>query len=212
MLPQLEMHGMITFPYGSLGKVLGQALSQQLDGLTPLGWIVTETAASISSATGEKLTSVSGDKLFPSEALTYCKLTNSLAFEGVTVTCTFTPGSCSLNGFRLTETGNSWGRAATKQPLDKVLKLYEKYNETHYEKIPLVLSDNYLGYFLTPNEWNYNLMPLKFSNTLVYNLSISNPIKFFHQNHRPLHFLNFTQIQEDQADDSETNDQANLLS
>merc|ERR1711871_1899054 len=70
----------------------------------------------------------------------------------ICVTCSFTPGSCSLTAYRLTPGGFEWGRAnkdSTPNP--------PGYSASHYEKVQLLLSDRFIGSFMVPEEgsWNY---------------------------------------------------------
>lgn len=54
----------------------------------------------------------------------------------VAVTCSFTPGSCSLTAYKLTPAGYEWGRQnrdSSANPKD--------YSPTFYEKVQLLLSD-----------------------------------------------------------------------
>lgn len=78
----------------------------------------------------------------------------------VLVTASFTPGSCSLTAYKLTPGGYEWGRAnkdITANP--------QGYSPNHYEKVQLLLSDRFMGYYMTPDagSWNYNFMGVKHS-------------------------------------------------
>lgn len=39
--------------------------------------------------------------------------------------------------------------------------------------------------------WNYNFMGVKFASTMKYGLKLENPKEFYHEQHRPVHFLNW---------------------
>ena len=54
----------------------------------------------------------------------------------VVVTCSFTPGSCSLTAYRLTPTGYEWGRQNKDTSTNPV-----GYLPSHYEKVQMLLSD-----------------------------------------------------------------------
>ena len=56
----------------------------------------------------------------------------------VAVTCSFTPGSCSLTAYKLTPGGYEWGRQARETGQDPA-----GYKPTHYEKVQMLLSDRY---------------------------------------------------------------------
>ena len=56
----------------------------------------------------------------------------------VVVTCSFTPGSCSLTAYRLTPTGYEWGRQNKDTSTNPV-----GYLPSHYEKVQMLLSDRW---------------------------------------------------------------------
>jgi pre-mRNA-processing factor 8 len=116
----------------------------------------------------------------------------------IVVTCSFTPGSVSLTAYKLTPGGYEWGREnkdASGQPAG--------YSPNHYEKVQMLLSDRFMGYFMTPEigSWNYNFMGVKASPRMEYNLKLDNPKPFYDPLHRPTHFLEFS----GQADDKGLN-------
>jgi pre-mRNA-processing factor 8 len=55
----------------------------------------------------------------------------------ITLTCSFTPGSCSLTAYRLTPPGYEWGRA--QKDLEQANP--RDYSPTFFEKVQLLLSD-----------------------------------------------------------------------
>lgn len=63
------------------------------------------------------------------------------------ITCAFTPGSCSLTAYKLSAAGYEWGRANRDKPLS-----WEGYSPNHYEKVQMLLSDRFYGFFMTPAE------------------------------------------------------------
>lgn len=66
-------------------------------------------------------------------------LENHRSWDGercVVVTCSFTPGSCSLTAYKLTPGGYEWGRQAKELGQDPA-----GYKPTHYEKVQMLLSD-----------------------------------------------------------------------
>ena len=101
------------------------------------------------------------------------------------VTCAFTPGSCSLTAYKLTQSGYEWGKQAKPGG--------EGYAPTHYEKVQILLSDRFLGFFMTPSDdvWNYNFMGVQHSPSMNYELKLATPLGFYDERHRPYHFLNF---------------------
>jgi pre-mRNA-processing factor 8 len=54
----------------------------------------------------------------------------------VVVTCSFTPGSCSLTAYKLTPGGYEWGRTNRDTSTNPA-----GYLPTHYEKVQMLLSD-----------------------------------------------------------------------
>ena len=100
------------------------------------------------------------------------------------ITCAFTPGSCSLTAYKLTPAGYEWGKQA---------KSGEGAAPTHAERVQILLSDRFLGFFMVPSDdvWNYNFMGMKHSVNMKYGLKLDNPKEFYHESHRPGHFLKF---------------------
>ena len=54
----------------------------------------------------------------------------------VVITCSFTPGSCSLTSYKLTPAGYEWGRQNKDTSTNP-----QGYLPTHYEKVQMLLSD-----------------------------------------------------------------------
>jgi pre-mRNA-processing factor 8 len=111
----------------------------------------------------------------------------------VVVTCSFTPGSCSLTAYKLTPSGYEWGRQNKDSGANP-----HGYLPTHYEKVQMLLSDRFLGFYMTPDggSWNYNFMGVKHSASMKYGLKLANPREFYHEIHRPTHFLEFSAIED----------------
>lgn len=67
----------------------------------------------------------------------------------------FTPGSCSLTAYKLTPAGYEWGRSNKDTGNNP-----KGYLPSHYEKVQMLLSDRFLGFFMVPatGPWNYNFM------------------------------------------------------
>ena len=73
------------------------------------------------------------------------------------------------------------------------------YLPSHYEKVQMLLSDRFLGFFMVPEGegvWNYNFMGAKHRPDMKYSLTIETPKEFYHEVHRPNHFLNFSSLEE----------------
>lgn len=174
MPPQVGTHQKVTLPVQTPDHEL-------LDDLEPLGWIHTQP---------NEL-----PQLAPNDIICTSKLLENnskiSADSAIDLTVSFTPGSCSLSAFKLTTAGYEWGQ--NNKDLDAVSSVPPGYATTHYEKIQLLLSDQFLGFFLIPDvgSWNYNFMGVKHSPKITYGLRLENPKEFYHEKHRPMHFLNF---------------------
>lgn len=71
------------------------------------------------------------------------------------VLVSFTPGSCTLTAYKLTPSGYEWGRQNTDKGNNP-----KGYLPSHYERVQMLLSDRFLGFFMVPGQgsWNYNFM------------------------------------------------------
>lgn len=150
----------------------------------PLGWIHTQP---------NELPNLS-----PSDLAMHAKImTESKTWDGeksIVLTCSFTPGSCSLTAYKLTPTGFDWG----KKNVDTAVNA-AGFLPSFFEKVQMLLSDRFLGFFMVPEGdgvWNYNFMGAKHRTDMKYLLSIDNPKEFYHEVHRPSHFLNFSALEE----------------
>jgi len=111
--------------------------------------------------------------------------------KAIIITCSFTPGSCSLTAYRTTPPGFEWGKANREQ-----MSNYQGFAPVFYEKVQMLLSDFFLGFFMVPDigSWNYNFMGVKHSPNMKYGIKLDNPKEFYHEMHRPAHFLNFSTV------------------
>jgi pre-mRNA-processing factor 8 len=66
----------------------------------------------------------------------------------------------------------------------------------------MLLSDRFHGYFMVPEDdvWNYNFMGVKHNAGIGYKLKMGVPLEYYHELHRPSHFLTFTHM--DEAEDA----------
>ena len=94
------------------------------------------------------------------------------------ITCSFTPGSVSLAAYKLTPAGYEWGRQNRDTGANP-----QGYLPTHYERVQMLLSDHFLGFYTTPEDdvWNYNFMGVRHSANMKYELKLANPKEFYHQ-------------------------------
>jgi pre-mRNA-processing factor 8 len=113
--------------------------------------------------------------------------------KAIVMTCAFTPGSCSMSAYKITEQGFEWGKN------NKDLSPNPPgFLPSHYERVQMLLSDKFLGFFMVPEDisWNYNFMGSAHSANMRYKLKIDTPKEFYDEIHRPNHFLNFAEMEE----------------
>ena len=152
---------------------------EYLRDLEPLGWIHTQPNET--------------PHLPPQDCAKHAQiLEKNSSWDGekaIVVTCSFTPGSCSLTAYKLTPKGYEWGR----QQKDQNVGNPQGYQPSHYEKVQMLLSDRFYGYYMVPDgqPWNYNFMGVKHSASMKYALKLANPKEYYHESHRPTHFLDF---------------------
>ena len=163
-----------------------------LKDLEPLGWIHTQPNET--------------PQLPPVDVVTHARiLETNRSWDGercIILACAFTPGSCSLTAYKLTPSGYEWGRQ-NKDVTNPV-----GYSPTHYEKVQFLLSDRYLGWFMVPEvgSWNFNFMGVKHSASMQYGLKLDNPKEFYHEAHRPTHFLEFSALEDVDANEADLQD------
>ncbi|CAG9461905.1 unnamed protein product [Pedinophyceae sp. YPF-701] len=151
--------------------------------LEPLGWLHTQPNET--------------PQMPPQDVVAHAKLLEAhRSWDGercVDITCSFTPGSCSLTAYKLTPQGYEWGRAAKDGG-----ETHQGYAPGHYEKVQLLLSDRFMGFYMVPETgcWNYNFMGTKWQSKMRYGLKLSNPREFYHEVHRPTHFVDFASLEE----------------
>ena len=120
----------------------------------------------------------------------------------IVLTCSFTPGSASLTAYQLTAAGYDWGLKA-KDPLHNP----SGYSAAFAHRVPLLLSDRFLGFYLVPDglEWNFNFSGARWSANMQYELKLAVPKEFYHPLHRAGHFLKFVggAEEEDEGNDRE---------
>ncbi|CAH8446829.1 unnamed protein product [Schistosoma haematobium] len=175
MPPQWGTHQTVHLPNG-----LPQ--DEYLKEMEPLGWIHTQP---------NEL-----PQLSPQDITTHAKIFSDQDGEKtIVITCSFTPGSVSLCAHKLTPGGYEWGRQNTDKGNNP-----KGYMPSHYERVQMLLSDRFLGFFMVPPQtsWNYNFMGVRHDPNMKYELQPLKPKKFYHRIHRPSHFLNFTSIEENE--------------
>ena len=97
-------------------------------------------------------------QLSPQDVTLHSKIISQNSWDGersIIITCSFTPGSVSLTSYRLTPSGFEWGKNNSDKGNNP-----KGYLPSHYEKVQMLLSDRFLGFFMVPSNgvWNYNFM------------------------------------------------------
>ncbi|XP_026684160.1 pre-mRNA-processing-splicing factor 8, partial [Diaphorina citri] len=176
MPPQWGTHQTVHLPASLPGH-------PYLKEMEPLGWIHTQP---------NEL-----PQLSPQDVTSHAKImADNASWDGektVVITCSFTPGSCSLTAYKLTPSGFEWGRQNTDKGNNP-----KGYLPSHYERVQMLLSDRFLGFFMVPaqSSWNYNFMGVRHDPNMKYDLQLANPKEFYHEIHRPAHFLNFSSLED----------------
>ncbi|KAF7814382.1 pre-mRNA-processing-splicing factor 8A [Senna tora] len=154
-----------------------------LNDLEPLGWMHTQP---------NEL-----PQLSPQDLTSHAKvLENNKQWDGekcIILTCSFTPGSCSLTAYKLTPSGYEWGRINKDTGSNP-----HGYLPTHYEKVQMLLSDRFYGFYMVPDNgpWNYNFMGVRHASGMKYGVKLGTPREYYHEDHRPTHFLEFSNMEE----------------
>jgi pre-mRNA-processing factor 8 len=177
IVPQVGSHQGVTLPHFLPDH-------EYLEDLEPLGWLHTQPNET--------------PQLPPNDVILHSRIVSDNKSwdieKTIIITCSFTPGSCSLTAYKLTSVGVSWGAG------NKEGETGQGYSPTHYEKVQMLLSDRFLGFFMVPQDdrWNYNFMGVSHSTGMKYKLKLANPKDFYAEIHRPSHFLNFTSMETDE--------------
>lgn len=60
------------------------------------------------------------------------------------------------------------------------------YVSENYERVQIILSDKFLGFFMNPSGgiWNYNFNGINFNENMKFGLVIDTPKDFYHEMHR----------------------------
>ncbi|TNN38636.1 Pre-mRNA-processing-splicing factor 8 [Liparis tanakae] len=165
MVPQWGTHQTVHLPNQLPGH-------EYLKEMEPLGWIHTQPNES--------------PQLSPQDVTTHAKvMADNPSWDGektIIITCSFTPGSCTLTAYKLTPSGYEWGRQNTDKGNNP-----KGYLPSHYERVQMLLSDRFLGFFMVPGQ-------------------LANPKEFYHEVHRPSHFLNFASLQEGEVYNADRED------
>ena len=95
-----------------------------------------------------------------------------------------------MSVYKLNASGLQWAKANQETALQPNPP---DYANNMFEKVQLILSDKFLGFFMVPEGgvWNYNFNGQNFSQHMRYTLMLDNPIDFYNEAHRTIHFLDF---------------------
>ena len=190
LVPQVGNHQSVTLP---------NALPEDdlLVDMQPLGWIHTQPNEIIQH--GMQILSAS-------DVVTHASITSDNADtwggkDEIIVTTSFTQGSCSLTAYRVTKEGLEWGEQnrTTTGGINT-----ELYSSKCFEKVQMLLSDRFKGFFLVPQGdlgWNYNFQGVKHQRQMKFSLKMDIPECFYAECHRPQHFLSFVQLEDDEDED-----------
>ncbi|PIA30998.1 hypothetical protein AQUCO_05300078v1 [Aquilegia coerulea] len=187
MVPQRGTHQQVHLP-------LALPKHECLNDLEPLGWIHTQP---------NEL-----PRLSPQDLTNHAQiLEQNKQWDGekcIILTCSFTPGSCTLTAYKLTPTGYDWGRVNK----DTEGNNPHGYLPTHYEKVQLLLSDRFLGFYMVPDNrpWNFNFMGVKHTVDMKYEIKLGTPREYHHEDHRPIHFLEFSNLEEGETREEDRED------
>jgi pre-mRNA-processing factor 8 len=114
----------------------------------------------------------------------------------VSMTVSFTPGSVSLAAWALTPAGYKWGA----ENRDTLSDHPAGFQTSFGTKCQLLLSDKIRGYFLVPTTgvWNYSFLGSSFGlvEKKAVNVKVDTPARFYDGVHRPLHFMNFAELED----------------
>merc|ERR1712228_804051 len=119
--------------------------------------------------------------------------------RSIIITCSFTPGSVTLTAYKLTVDGVEWAKNNqhhSKQSKQLLQMSTSSNNQSLYEKIQMLLSDRFMGFFMVPDtqSWNRNFVGVTWNESMRYGIKLGNPLPFYHEAHRPTHFLKFAAI------------------
>ncbi|KAF4824759.1 Pre-mRNA-processing-splicing factor 8 [Colletotrichum siamense] len=187
----MEIKCIVMIPQiGGLRNVqLPQQLPQSdfLDGMKPLGVIHT--------ASGSELPYMSA-----ADVTEHARLIDAHPEwdknNTVTVNVAFTPGSVSLSAWGLNPQGYKWGAENKDTGSDQP----QGFTTTMGEKRKLLLSPRFRGFFLVPENgmWNYSFMGSAFAGMekKPIHVKLDTPLPFYSDQHRPVHFHSFAELED----------------
>ncbi|CAD8141066.1 unnamed protein product [Paramecium pentaurelia] len=186
MIPQIGSRDNVTMPHQMPD-------SEYLRNLEPLGWLHTQSTETMHLSTYD----------ITLHARLIQENQSWDAERCIVQTVSFTPGSCSITAYKLTHQGFEWGKN------NKDLNAVHPSSTQHFEKVQILLSDKFRGFFMVPDNhmWNYNFIGLGLVQQMKYGLILSNPKDFYHEVHRSSHFIKFIRNEDkDQVDEADNED------
>ena len=197
VVPQLGEHSQVNFPDDP-------PHSEFLEDLEPLGWIHTIPSG--------KETDV--DACY--EIINHARMKNDYDWsaKSTVISIALNSGSVTITSNRVTENGLRWGVKYAKY-LGQADRLIH-YSDDYRVNTPLILTEKFKGFTIVPETdiWNHAFMANSWDKEHDYTLKVDQPISFFHERHRPIHFDAFNNLEKNRNDedyDLEEN-QANVLS
>ncbi|KAI3402314.2 PRP8 [Candida oxycetoniae] len=175
IVPQLGSSNSIQFPKQKPDDEDGYLKDQ---GLELLGWIHSQ--------------SQEVDYMTPNDITTQARMWDEYNPRHVCMTASYTPGSITLAGYEMTKDGFEWGSKNT----DMLSGMPEGFSKSFSTKSQLVMSDRIAGTYMVPEDeiWNYFFMGAIFNQNDLYALKVDNPLSFYDALHRPIHFGNFSRL------------------
>lgn len=162
------------------------------DKLEPLGWIHTVPSG------------VETDIDACNDVICHSKMIQKYDWDyrASVLSVAFTSGSVTLTSHNITKNGLNWGHKnaetlGTNQNLTG-------YSDDYRVKTPLILTEKFKGFIVVPDTdiWNYSFISNSWMEDMQFSLKIDEPLPFYHELHRPIHFdafINFEAVDELEA-------------
>lgn len=166
--------------------------NEYLKNLEPLGWIHT--------------LAIDSNVISPIDITVHSHLVKRFKWDlstAIDLIVSFTTGSVSLSGYSITEEGNIWGL----NNMDLISNVPQGYSPKFGMNSQMLLTNKIMGYFLVPetNIWNYSFLGVSWDKTIDYDLKLDIPYPFYHEIHRPVHFITFNELENDDLEAEQEN-------
>lgn len=186
IVPQLGEHHQVNFPESSPTSVY-------LDGLEPLGWIHTIPSGKEADIDGCY------------EIINHARMKNDFEWneKASVISVAISSGSVTITSNRVTQNGLRWGVKYAKYlgQADRLIHYSDDYRVT----TPLILTEKFKGFTVVPETdiWNYAFISGSWDKEQEFSLKIDQPLSFFHERHRPIHFDAFINLERRMDDDGD---------